>query len=115
MSNSGPPVTLRWRRRRKAGLPLALGGLPAHEPVCVYRTLSLCQAVRGQQGEAEEEGGRPLISSFWSQPLWTRELPLTHGNSHFSLTDGPHRGVLQLLLGSTKSPETQAARTESRH
>jgi len=40
----------------ETGLPLALGGLQAHGPVCVCSTLCLCQAVRGQQGEAR--GGR---------------------------------------------------------
>lgn len=41
----------------------------------------------------------PLISSFWSQPLWARELPPTHGSrvSHFSLTSGACHGMLQPL------------------
>lgn len=54
-----------------------------------------------------------LISSFWSQPLWARELPPTHGSrfSHFSLTSGACHRVLQPLPGSTKILETQCGST----
>lgn len=64
VSNSGPPMAkaspgcgnrkagLSWDKVWDPPLPcLELVGLQAHGPVCVYRTLSLCQAGRGQQGK----------------------------------------------------------------
>lgn len=72
-----------------------------HTGFRVYRTLSKCLAVGKASGRRDSGRRRKtsLIASFWSQLLWDREFPPTHGSrfSHFSLTRGACHGVLQPL------------------
>lgn len=74
-----------------------------HTGLCVYRNLSKCLAM-GKASRRTDSGRRrrstSLIASFWSQLLWDREFPPTHGSrfSHFSLTRGTCHGGLQPLV-----------------